>query len=362
MKLTGIFESDFEFAKVEVHIGQKDEKDYVQVSFPQLGDMNNGAEGAVITETTADSTLNINGFPCLIHVDATGDAVKGSVTLEVAGFFKEVTYKKISEDAGFAEHRYVIPKDNLEKLRAHVEYEDIECLPVMTYELDNPEVLAYIKDKGINVENHQDFATICKLMKKTCEVIHHDGANYHHDDDNNGTIAQMEYAAKQNNYTNCRGMAIILAGVLRAYGFPANVVECWPTDTESVEIHVVCEVYVKDLGKTVLLDPSNNLFYYNDGEPISLIELRNALVNGQTDKITLSEGSSHNGTELSVISMLGYMSKNLMYLRKAIHSDESSELEKDNVICIAPKDLLELGMLSGVRMTCNLREFYPKMK
>ena len=140
------------------------------------------------------------------------------------------------------------------------------------------------------------------------------------------------------------------------------MVECWPEDTESVEIHVVCEVYVKELEKTILLDPSNNLIYYSAGKPISLIELRDALVKGQTDLITASEGSSHNGEELSIISLLGYMSKNLMYLRKARHSDESSEIEGDNVICLAPKDLLTTPMSNDVKMTCNIREFYPEVK
>ena len=115
-----------------------------------------------------------------------------SIDLEL---IKEVIYKKISEDAGFAEQRYEIPKENLQKLREHTEYENIECVSAMTYELNNKEVLAYIKNKGIAVENHHDFATICELMKKTCEVIHHDGTNYHHDDQNYGTIAQIEYAA-----------------------------------------------------------------------------------------------------------------------------------------------------------------------
>ena len=361
MKITGIFAADFDFTMAEVHFGQKDGQDYAQISFVQIGDMNNETEGVVISETTADCTFQINGFPCLIHLEADGESYKGSVNIEAAGFFKELTYDKVSDDAGFAEHRYVIPKENLENLRAHVEYDDIACEPVMTYELNNPEVLAYIKDKGIDVDNHQDFATVCELMKKTCELISHDGVNYRHDDENYGTIAQMEQAAKQNNYTNCRGVAIILAGVLRAYGFPANVVECCPADTESIEIHVVCEAYIKQLGKTVLLDPSHNLVYFNNGVPVSLMELRNVLVEGNLDGITLSEGSSHNGKEVTIVSLLGYLSKNMMYFRKAIHSDESSEIIGDNVICLAPKDLLNSDM-DGAKMTCNIREFYPEVE
>ena len=37
--------------------------------------------------------------------------------------------------------------------------------------------------------------------KKVAELYHHDGANYSHDKENIGTIAQIEFAQKQNNYT-----------------------------------------------------------------------------------------------------------------------------------------------------------------
>lgn len=63
MKVTGIFAADFDFTMAEVHFGQKDGQDYAQISFVQIGDMNNETENVVITETTADCTYQINGFP-----------------------------------------------------------------------------------------------------------------------------------------------------------------------------------------------------------------------------------------------------------------------------------------------------------
>lgn len=98
-------------------------------------------------------------------------------------------------------------------------------------------------------------------------------------------------------------MAMILSGVLRAYGFQANVVECHSDDVNSPKIHVVCEVFCEDLNKTVLLDPSNNLIYYLNSQPLSLIELREAIINDQSEKITLNEDSSHNGEDVSIISL-----------------------------------------------------------
>lgn len=49
MKIIGQYESDFEFILARLHIGQRDGKDIVQISFPQLGDMNNNTSDAVIT-------------------------------------------------------------------------------------------------------------------------------------------------------------------------------------------------------------------------------------------------------------------------------------------------------------------------
>jgi len=100
--------------------------------------------------------------------------------------------------------------------------------------------------------------------------------------------------------------------------------------------------------------------FFNNGVPVSLMELRDVLVAGNLDGITLSEGSSHNGEEVTLVSLLGYLSKNMMFFRKAIHSDENSEIIDDNVICLAPKDLLNADM-HGARMTCNIREFYPEI-
>ena len=358
MKLQGTIETDFGFAAGWVHFGEEDGKDKVQLSFPLIGDMNNDTEEAVVTDSTVDCVMYINDFPAEIALKKENGIWRGTIDLKSIGFHKDLDATEISDEPGFAAHHFVIPEVNIKKLQAHCEYtyEDVET--EFVYELCNEEVLAYVKEKGIDVENKHDFATACALMKKTAEVIHHDGVNYSHDNDNNGTIAQFQFAEKQGNYTNCRGIAIIFAGVLRAYGYKANVVECWPEKSDAPDIHVVCEAFIEELNKYVLLDVTNNLVLFLDGTPLSIIELRDAIVQEKSDLITINEDAAHNGVKADLIDSIAFMSRNLMFLRKGFVSDEETEVEKENAFCLAPKDLIEEGYPKSARFTCNRKEFY----
>ncbi len=358
MKLKGIIETDFSFALVRIAFGEKDGKDFGQVSFPVIGDMHNDVDEAKLTDTTADFVFDINGMPSNIHLEKKENDWQGTFEMPSTSLKINLIIKPISDEPDFAPHSYTIPQDNINKLQQHNEYKNEPCEEILRYELNNQKVLSYIKEKGIDVDNHHDFSTICTLLEKVASTYHHDGANYTHDKENIGTIAQIEYAQKQNNYTNCRGMAIILCGVLRAYGFQANVVECYSDDSNSPEIHVVCEVFCEDLNKTILLDPSNNLIYYLDGQPLSLFELREAMINNQSEKITINEDASHNGEEVSTIQLLAYMSKNLMFLVKGIDSDETHELRDENRICLVPTDYLDKDDPKAAIRTDNIQEFY----
>lgn len=358
MKLKGIVETNFGFAEAKLCFGEYKGNDCVQISFPVLGDMNNETKNAVITATTVDCVFEINEMPTDIHIEKEDGKWQGFIDVKAIEYKYSLEITYVAEEPEFGEHTFVIPEENVRKLNEHNDFTNEACEGIMKYELNNPEVLSYVKGMGIDVENHHDFATICALMKKTSEIIHHDGVHYNHDSENIGTIAQIKHAEKQGNYTNCRGISIILAGVLRAYGFVANVVECWPAKSDDMEIHVVCEVYAEDDDKYVLLDVSNNLIYFRDGKPLSLVELREAITKGETDKLTANEDFSHNGNAVSLMELFAYMSKNVMCFRKSILSDETHEMDNENSIALVSKDLLDLDYPKSTLYTCNVQEFY----
>ena len=358
MSLQGMLETHAPIFFARVHFGQKDGVDFAQISLPDLGDMNNEVKSVMIQDNTVSIVFDVNGFDMHIYAEKISDVWTGKMDLDAADFHANLTWEYVSDTPNFGEHHYTLPEANVNRLKENHEYDFLPCNSIFKYELNNPEVLDYVRKKGIDVENNYDFDTVCKLMEKTCALIHHDGVNYCHDRAHRGTIAQIEFAEKQNGYTNCRGMAIILHGVLRAYGFQANLVECWPAPSDNSDIHVVCEVYLEDLHKTVMLDPSNNLIYFKDGVPLNLFELRTAIANGEADTLTMNENASHNGEAFDIMQMLAYMSKNLVFLNRGIETNETLELHENNSICLSPQTLMNQEYPKAARYTSNVQQFY----
>lgn len=90
----------------------------------------------------------------------------------------------------------------------------------------------------------------------------------------------MEFADKNGGRTTCRGLALVLVQLIRAYNIKAFHVTCFPYENPS-DCHVVVCAYCENLGKCIMLDPSANLYYRNkDGEIISVDELRDILISG----------------------------------------------------------------------------------
>lgn len=359
MKPQGIFELPLAISRTWLHFGQKGGQDFAQFSFPDLGAMNGEVEKAAITENTVDVTIDINGIPMTIHLEQKDGTWSGHMSLKSISLEQDFQGTLLSSDPDFQAEHYVVPEGNLEILRTHDRYESHPCEGRLEYELHNPEVLAYLPGKGISVPNRQDFATAKALMAQLCGLIAQDGVNYCHDVNHRGTIAQIEFALNQDSKTNCRGVALILSGILRAYGFRANIVECWPIPSDQSDIHVVCEVYCPDLGKTVLMDPSSNLIYYLDGTPLSLIELRRALCGGRAQDITINEDAHHGENPVNKAEMLAYMSKNLVVLAKAFRSSEQEEMTDGNCLVLLPLDFQEDRFAKwNAAYTHNLQEFY----
>ena len=357
MNMQGILEGDLQILFTRIHFGKKDGRDFAQLSFPDLGDMNNEVKYINISEDTISIIFDLNGFDMNINVKNSNNDWIGKMDLNSIDLHVDFKMNYISDISDFQEHHYIMNEKHVNLLKNNHKYDSYECESVFKYELNNQEVFNYIRSIGINVENNHDLDTVVKLIKKTCEIIHHDGGNYIHDRENKGTIAQIEYANKQNGFTNCRGLAIIMQGVLRAYGFKANLVECWPDQSNVSDIHVVCEVYVDDLKKTILLDPSNNLIYYKNGVPVNLFELITVIVNNEIETLTINEDAAHNNEKVDLIQMLSYMSKNLVYLNKGINSNETLELS-ENSICLSSKTLLNQSYPEAAIYTSNVKQFY----
>lgn len=357
MSIYGTYQGFFAVADGELYVGEKDGTAHVEVSYTSIGEMHQETYEVELRGDYLNFQVKINDFYAKIELEKQEENLKGTFHLDMVDMHVPLELEKKSDTYEFAEPYVMIPQENIDRLREHNLFEVEETENVITYDLENPKVLSYVREHGIDVDNHNDFATMCALMKRTSEVIHHDGVNYKHSE-KIGTIAQFEHAIKQNNFTNCRGIAIILAGVFRAYGFRASYVECWPIEIESAEIHVVCEAFVPDLEKYVMFDVSNNLIYYLGEKPLSAQELRDACAAGRVEEIQVSQEASHNGEYLSKEEALGYQLKNLVYLRKMVCNDEEHEISKETGICLGSKELLGAVEKNNLYTTCNPNLFY----
>ncbi len=359
MKPQGILELPIALGRTLLHFGQKDGTDFAQISFPGVGAMNGEVEKAVITENAVDITLDINAMAAPLLVERADGAWSGHWSLKSIDFAEDFQGTLLTTEPDFQEEHYIIPEQNVEILRSLSTYDDEPCEGLLTYELGNPQVLSYLQENGYPASVEPPFAAAKALMARLCELISQDGVNYCHDRKNRGTIAQMAFAAKQDLKTNCRGIAIILAGILRAYGFRASYVECWPGPQADQDIHVVCEFWCPDLRKQVLMDPSSNLIYFLDGTPLSLLELRQALCDGRGGDITINADAHHGQEPVDAVSRLAFMSKELAVLSKSIHACEEKEMDGDNTITLLSRDSGDTRFDEGI-VTSNVRLFYAE--
>ena len=333
MKKQGIYQTDLGIGNGWIHFGSKDGAPFSQLSFIDIGDMNNDCEKTEIDGTHMEITVMLNHMPSKIQIDM--ETEKGCFDVFSIGFHKDLKLQLIGDTPDFKKHHIVVPEKNIQQLQAHQEYTNEPAENQLHFVLDDPEVLCYAKKHGIDVENHHDLTSCLAIMDRLCQVIQQDGVNYTHDKDNCGTIAQMEYAFAHNHHTNCRGIAMILAGILRAYGYRASAVECRPL---AGDVHVVCEVYLENLHKWAMLDPTNNLVYYRETTPLSLMELRKAMI--EHAQLSCNENAGKNGEKADVMSLLAFMSNKLFYFVKAIDSCEDKTICNENAICLTSKDLI----------------------
>jgi len=105
---------------------------------------------------------------------------------------------------------------------------------------------------------------------------------------------------------NCRGLAILLAEVLRLYGIPAKHITGYPPE-DNHPVHVVTHAFSHELQQWVMLDPTVRMFVTDkDGNFMNLYTLRRAFADGTP--LMANENASHNGIPYSIEEYKDFMS------------------------------------------------------
>ena len=225
------------------------------------------------------------------------------------------------------------------------------------YVLNNKDSFNYFT-KYINLEEvtkiSLDSQKAIKCLDEISKLLKHRGNSGLPNDKD--IVSLFKYSESYDNGINCRGLAMILAELLRCIGLKAYHVTCMPYNIEDSDCHVVTEVYCEDLNKWIMLDPSFNIYVYND-KILNVVEVRKALEIGE--ELKCYNKINHNGDTYSFDTYQKYMAKNTFRLFRAIISKDGLDHKVENCIYLVSDDY-DLDKENNGYKINNPKYFYNK--
>ncbi|MBE5906496.1 MAG: transglutaminase domain-containing protein [Lachnospiraceae bacterium] len=355
-KIYGTYQGALFVPNAKVYLGVKEGgEEFAQISFVSIGQMHaNFDEIREMTDDTAKMILKAVNTPMEIDMQLCSEGLKIHVDV-MEDITVDCVMKKISEEAHYKEGYFTVPEENIAVLKENSDYAEDALEVNYEYEFENPDVLKALEERGFERAKDKSFASIWKLYTRLCELYTQDGANYKHAAEK-GTIAQMEHAEKQENYTNCRGISIIFAGVLRANGIKAFYEGMFSTDPEDNECHIVDEVFLEEYQKFVLFDPSMCCVYKLEGKYLNSIELKQALIDGRAEEIEM-EYCNDKKKKSGGTATLAYYSKNMGHFERCIKNGEKDDTTKDNALILSAVNATDVYKERG-RITTDVEKYF----
>jgi len=143
-----------------------------------------------------------------------------------------------------------------------------------------------------------DIELMLALMDWVVDNVGHYGNSWWPPPSGTDAMSIITYAEEYNNRINCRGLAILLAEVLRLYGIPAKHITAYPPQ-DNHPVHVVTHAFSERLNQWILLDPTVRVFVTDEnGNFLNLYTLRTAFMTGTP--IYINENASHNGVRFTL--------------------------------------------------------------
>ena len=240
-----------------------------------------------------------------------------------------------------------------EKLKENkILYADVKVR--MEYDFTSPELKTLVERYRLNqLIDCNDFDTVKNMLDWVSESVLHRG-NYDNSDSQDA-INLLEKAYKTQYGVNCLSLSIILCECLLAVGMRARVMYMMPENVEDTDNHVVVEVFLQEMKKWIMLDPTYGSYCMNrDKEPLNLYELRNATIGGE--EILFSEKINYNGDQnLDLDDIKSYYVKNLFFLRCKKHQGYGVHREYGDMLEIAPiRFSVQERMVANLKYRINL--------
>lgn len=182
----------------------------------------------------------------------------------------------------------------------------------------------------------KDFNKAVNLLHWISSNVYHDG-NY----DNHVTNTAMElfnyaFGKGEGHGINCRSLSLALTECLLAVGIKARALYIMPFSPYDFDNHVVCEAWIEELNKWVMLDPTYNLYTTFNNIPLNTYELRVHLSN-QDLEIIYNNEANYNGSPINKEEIKTYYAKDLFrFMVSDIQGANSENIDGRRLINITP--------------------------
>ena len=231
-----------------------------------------------------------------------------------------VKYVKIDDTPEDEPYKYIpvevyVPntdKTRFEILKQYAEYDrnrEYGCCNEFVLGGDIPEILEkYNYSTYINgVDNTKD-EIVFKLLDFVCDHFGHNGSGGL--GSGRSITDLIEFCEGNDNKSNCRGLAILLASLIRLNGIKAQHITCLPYEDPFEDCHVVVDCLLPS-GKRIMLDPTWRLYLKDkEGNYVSLSHLRELLL--ADEPIFENPSADYNGTGFDKEYYRNYMIKNTL--------------------------------------------------
>ncbi len=261
--------------------------------------------------------INDEEYRMIYYIKYNAGSIEGYCTQ----FGKEipVKYKLVSEKPEDEEYRCIsiekyVPNSNIKRidvLKKYASYDRTKnympCSSEYVLGGEVPPILEKYKfSEYIANEDKNRDDIVFKALDFVCDNFGHNGSSGFPSEKKIEDI--VEYCENNDGKINCRGLAILLASILRALGIKARHITCMPYEKQFYDCHVVVDCLLPS-GKRIMLDPTWRLYLKDDnGEYLSLEQLRTFLINGR--KFFVNYGASYNGGDFDKEYHRDYMTKN----------------------------------------------------
>lgn len=157
-----------------------------------------------------------------------------------------------------------------------------------TYEDKDSPSFVHLRE-SLEILNIKDEENDLNIIKRLCSWVNNTlsyGINklvtFQDQNTSWDTLTILQQVKENRVFCDCGTHAIVLTEILLALGYKAKWIQCLPIDLRYSDSHCVTHVYSKDFGKWIIADAALNLLYFNTkGIPMSLPELRQALLNSE---------------------------------------------------------------------------------